>query len=254
MTFYYNLLCSGSLSFAAIPTSLAWRLHLQKDDRILDIAQRNFIELKAQELATKLGINKRIEILEKSHLLGLAQAQGLAIFSTRAGIAINPQLFETLTESQTEFILAHEIAHIKANDFLTIFLIPGLIGMLTHLAISFLVPAYAVFVPLLGTSISATLGALASYLSLVFVSRWREECADKLGYSNCSLAAQIAGPGFFENAILGQQQLREQEGPWYTRLFNKVAFTEEGDFRLDFLHPPLTTRVNYLRQPLERLN
>lgn len=253
MTTFLNLFRGGTMLFSAIPGSFSWRLRFQKDDKLLSTEKRNQIESKAQELAQKLGISKHIELIEKKGLMTGAQAQGIAFFSGRAGIAIDPYMADEMSEAELEFLIAHELSHIKANDIVWMGAIPGIVGVITTLAMTILFPSTVVFsstvaTPIL-TSPAALVGLSVSLVAFAFFSRWREECADKLGFSVCSKAAQKAAPQFFEKIRTVQIEYRNnEEGSCFSKLWRKFLITEAGDFRFDVLHPSLKTRIKYLQQ------
>lgn len=237
-----------------IPGSFSWRLRLQKDDKLLSATKRGFIESKVQELASKLGINKPIELIEKKGLMGGAQAQGIAFFSSRAGIAIDPDLADSMPEAELEFLIAHELSHIKANDLIWMGAVSSIVGVITTLAMSNLFPSSAAyFSPIVVatsmiSSLAALVGVSVSVIASALFSKWREECADKLGFSVCSDAAQKAAPQFFENIRTSQIEYRNDEkGSCLSKLWRKFLITEAGDVRFDVLHPSLKTRIKYLQ-------
>ncbi len=146
-----------------------------------------------------------------------AQAEGVSLFSGRAGIAINPDLVDEISGGQLEFLLAHELSHIKANDLIWMGGVLSIVGVITTLAMSILFPSSAayfspiVMATLMVSSPAAVVGLSVSLVALVFFSKWREECADKLGFSVCSDAAQKAAPQFFEKIRTAQIEYRNDE-------------------------------------------
>jgi Zn-dependent protease with chaperone function len=252
MTTFLNLFSAGSTLFSAIPGSFSWRLRFQKDDKLLSTDKRNQIESKIQELAQKLGISKPIELIEKKGLMTGAQAQGIAFFSGRAGIAIDPDIAHVIPEAELEFVIAHELSHIKANDAMWMGVASSIVGLITTLAMSILFPSSVAFsstvATLILTSPAALVGLLVSVIALVVFSKWREECADKLGFSVCSDAAQKAAPQFFDSMRASQIEYRNnEEGSCLSRMWRRFLITEDGECRLDILHPSLKTRIKYLQ-------
>lgn len=225
MTTFLNLCSGGSMFLSTIPGSFSWRLRLQKDDKLLSSTKRRHIESEVQELASKLEINKPIELIEKKGLMTGAQAQGIAFFSGRAGIAIDPDLVYEMSEAELEFVIAHELSHIKANDLIWMGAVPSIVGVITTLAMSNLFPSSAAYfspivVATLMVSSPAAIGGLSvSVIALALFSKWREECADKLGFSICSDAAQKAAPEFFDKIRTSQIEHRNNdEGSCFSRL------------------------------------
>lgn len=258
MTTFLNLCSGGSMLLSSVFGIFSWRLRFQKDDKLLSSIKRKHIESKIQELASKLGINKPIELIEKNGLVGGAQAQGISLFSGRAGMVIDPDLVNDMPEEQLEFVIAHELSHIKANDYL-IWLggAPSIVGVITTLAMSRLFPSSATHFPpivmatFMVSSPAALVGLSASINAFVIFSRWREECADKLGFSVCSGAAQKAAPQFFEKIRTFQIEHRnDKEGSCLSRVWRKFLITESGETRFEVLHPSLKNRIKYLQPNL----
>jgi Zn-dependent protease with chaperone function len=248
-----DILCPCSILLGSIPATLSWRLRLQKDDKLLNATKRSSVESKIQELAKKLGINKPIELIEKKGLLGPAQAQGVAFFSGRAGIAINPDTVDKTPEEELEFLIAHELAHIKANDAIWTGVVPSIIGVIMTSALSILfLSSAAYFSPIVMATLMVTYPAAVclsvSFVAFSIFSKWREECADKLGLSVCSDAAQKAAPKFFDKIRTSQIEYRNRkEGPCLSRLLRRCLITGGGDVRFDIFHPSLETRIKYLQ-------
>lgn len=259
MATYLNLLSASSFLLVSVPGSCSWRLRFQKDDRVLSVEKRNHIELKILELAKKLKISRPVELIEIRGLMGGAQAQGNEIFSGRIGIAINPELCDEMPEEELEFFLAHELSHIKANDLVSVGIASGIVGMITTLAMCKIFPSSAtyfsklVMVTTKVTSPAAAVGIVASQIAFAFFSKYREECADKLGLSICSNDAQKKAYKFFENIQIDQITFRNnEEGSSYLSiLLKRLLITKEGEFRFDVFHPSLKNRINYLRPKLE---
>lgn len=265
-----NLLSGGSIILISLNGIFPWRLHCQKDAKTFDKPIRNWMDKKVQELAGKLNISKPIELIEVPGLFATdAQAQGIAILKGRAGIAIDSPPKKDISEeeveeeidveqtynnlAETEFILAHELAHIKGNDVLWMGIAPAIIGAITTLAVSILFPQSAIYFSPLVMSVvmisspAAAIGLTVSILALIFFSRWLEERADKLGFSVCSPQAQEAASKVFEDLRLANIAHRNNEkGSFISKLWNKVLITKDGDTRWDVMHPSLKTRVNYL--------
>jgi Zn-dependent protease with chaperone function len=256
MATFLNLFSSSAGLLGIIPGVFSWRFRFQKDDKLLSVAKRTHLESKIHELAQKLGINKPLELIEKKGLMGGGQAQGVAFFSCRAGIAINPDDVNEISEEELEFLIAHELSHIKANDLIWMGAVYGIVSVTSTLAMSILVPSSAAyFSPMVMatftiSSPAAAVGLSVSFIAFVFFSKWREECADKLGFSICSGAAQKAAPQYFDAIRKSQIEHRnDNEGSYLSKLWRRCLITEEGEFRLDVFHPSLKNRIKYL-QPI----
>jgi Zn-dependent protease with chaperone function len=239
-----------------LPNCFAWKLRFQQEDRLLSPEKRNQIESKVQDLAQKLGINKPITIMEKK-CSSIAEAQGVAWFSGRAGIIIDPGVANAIPEEQLEFLIAHELSHIKNNDNVSFGVVPGIVTILTHLAIKVLFPSLKafiipspveIFVPatiqLPRRNLASIIADLVSVTFSIFFYRWREKSADKLGFSICSDAGQKAAPQFFDLIKRGNIWHRNSEE---ASLFTKMFITEDGENMIDIGHPWLKDRIKYLQ-------
>lgn len=254
MTTCLNVFTGGAnLFLIGIPGSFSWRLLFQEDAKLLSTEKRSCIELKVRELATKLGISKPVELIEIKGLICGAQAQGNAIFPGRIGIAINPELVDELPEAHLEFLIAHELSHIKVNDIMWMGLVPGIVGTITTLAMNIIFPSSATLFSNLiccispATSLASLIGLTVASVTFVIFSKWREECADKLGWSVCSKAAQNVAYNFFLTLQVKHIIHRNsQEGSFLSKLWRKFLITADGDVRYDIFHPSLKNRVNYL--------
>lgn len=252
-----NLLTSATPFLVVINGIFPLRLHFQKDARLLDSDQRAYVESKTKELATKLGISKPVELIEVKGLVMSAQALGVEILPGRIGIAIDPEIVNSIPKEQLEFLIAHELSHIKANDQMWIGVI-GVISVITTLAVSILFPSFTTHfstpVILVSTllcpvsSPAVLIAKIVAYTSLFIFSKWQEECADKLGHSVCSHHAKRAAPKFFENIRKSQLAVRnDEEGSCLSKLWNRFSITAEGNSRLDVFHPSTTDRIDYLK-------
>ncbi|WP_284452882.1 M48 family metallopeptidase [Parachlamydia acanthamoebae] len=244
-----------NLSIAVFPSLIpltsngifAWRLRFQEDTRVLPTNKRQSLEAKVQALADKLKITKNLEIVEIRGLGNIAQAMGNTIFPGKAGIAIDPEAFAYMSEYTQEFILAHEISHIKHNDTLTLFLAQGFVGIITTLALAKLFPATAKISLKSFFSPASSLGMITGIAGLALFSHWREKQADKTAFSICSDQARYAAIKFFKEMQEGNLYDRNcDDDSQLTSLFVKILISPEGDNRLDFFHPSLQSRIDCL--------
>jgi Zn-dependent protease with chaperone function len=90
-------------------------------------------------------------------------------------------------------------------------------------------------------------GLSVSFVALVALSRWREECADKLAITVCSDAARKSAPEFYATLKEVQAESRDDEkDSYFLKMYKKILITENGENRFDILHPSLSTRIGYL--------
>lgn len=106
MSIFLGLPIAGATLFIEAFRDFSWQLCAQKDDRVLDPQKRDLLELKVQEFAQKLEINKPIEVSEKTDLGDFSSSRGMALFSGRAGIVVDPAMAYGISESTLEFTLA----------------------------------------------------------------------------------------------------------------------------------------------------
>lgn len=249
-----TLVNAGCWAPIATLWSSCWNKYIQKQACQLSPEKRGFIDSKIDELSKKFLIDRRVELKEIDGLTTGLQALGNAALPFRLGIGINPVMASELSEAELEFLIAHELSHIKANDLLVIGAVSGLIGVIAALAAIIIFPAsatsFSLTVSLLTqvASPAALVGITVSFIALVFLSRWREECADKLAFSICSKEAQKAAPKFFERIKRLQIEFRNsEEGSPLSKLWRRFEINEHGDCRFDIFHPSHETRINYLR-------
>lgn len=240
---------SAEFLVISLPGVFSWRLRFQKDDKLLEKEKREEVEAKIQELATKLGISKPLELLEKKGLLAGMQAQGTASLPFRSGIAMDPELVNAMSTEETEFVLSHELAHIKTNDTLWLGVVPAMVHAIMTISIRILIPAAALNTAMVISP--SLLMSIIAYASFALFSRWREECADRLAFSICSDEAKKAAPLFFER--MRKNNIAVRNGPASSSLLKYVRhflITENGEFLADVLHPSLKTRIRSLTADL----
>ncbi len=237
-----------SFTLPLLAQPVAYRLYLQKDAKQLELAKRNFIESKIQELAAKLQISKPIELIEIKDLRISAQALGNNFFSGRAAVAIDPNFAMNSSEAALEFVIAHELAHIKNNDAIR-FGVCSLAGIITTAAICLLFPASATqfsnpLLRLVLYSPAFVVGLTVIAVTYPLFSQWIEKRADLLAVSFCSEAAQKAAIEQFEK---DRQAYIEIKNSPKSSLWQKLLITPDGECRDDLFHPPIKTRINYLQ-------
>jgi Zn-dependent protease with chaperone function len=221
--------------YGIVPVSLCF----SKDARTLSPKVRQKLEAKVTTLAKKLGITKQLELVEVTELEGGAKAEGNALLPGRAGILIDPALFATLSESEQESLLAHELVHIASSDLISFGLLGGLVGLVTTVALQTFFEGVSL--------IPSMVGLAVSYLAIMLFSRYREECADKKGFAICSDEGKRAAVSLF--TAIRQDHLHYRNDPNVTpctRFFRRIVFSKEGNDCLDPFHPSLSTRIAYL--------
>lgn len=234
----YNIVCS---TFWLPQAFYPFRLHLLKDQKLLNSDQRTQLENKIKQLAESLGINKKINVVERKSVWSTAQAQGSALFPGKAGILIDVMIWNEFTEGEREFVLAHELAHIKNNDVAFGFCTCFLVQVVTTVALSILFPPLGVVHSLFWGNKALIIGCAAALVAFSIFSKWREECADKLALSVCSKQGVEGAVTFF--APMEQDTSR-------LNIFERIWYTEEGETRLNILHPSVAKRRAYCKDYL----
>lgn len=229
------------MATAAAQGIFSWRLRLQKDARQLPPEKREFIEKKVAEVAKLYGIKKELKVTEIRRLSAGAQAMGNGFLPGRAGIAINPELFTNLTEGEQEFVIAHEISHIKWFDTFTIIGMAGVAFLTTSLALALLVPS-------MGAGPAILIGVVVATVTLCLFSVWREAAADKNAFLKCSDKGKAGGISFFEGIRQSNIAYRNSASSTIGNLWRKIRVSAEGENRFDLMHPSLKWRIKQLNQ------
>lgn len=173
---------------------------------------------------------------------------------SHAAVAVNTGLLEILNHAEVEGVIAHELAHIKHRDTLTMTIaatVAGAITMIAHFA-----QFAAIFggggrdeegnsanpIALLAMALVAPLAATIIQLA---ISRAREYEADRLG-------AQLAGtPSGLANALLklesGNRVVPSHTSEAVAPLYIVNPLSGGGLTRLFMTHPPIAERVQRLR-------
>lgn len=252
MDFIFNInnltLLTGGGFFTSVVLNglLSYRLRLKQKDLSPD--KKEYLQQLVTSLSNKLNVTKKLDIvLTSSEFGGEAQAMGNTLLPGRAGIAITPSFLQ-LTKYQQEFILAHEISHIKHQDLLTLGLVPGLATIITRIALPRLFPK--------ATAVSSNIHEicfLMGCIAYVIFSQWREKCADQAGFAVCSNQAKMAAIKLFKDAQEHHQKLREDTScSLIKRMFFKMTISAKGNNRLDVLHPSFTSRITNLIECVDK--
>jgi len=173
---------------------------------------------------------------------------------SHAAVAVNTGLLNILNKPEVEGVIAHELAHIRHRDTLTMTIaatVAGAITMIAHFA------QFAAFfggggrdeeghgtnpIALLAMAIVAPLAAMIIQLA---ISRAREYEADRLG-------AQLAGtPQGLANALLklerGNQAVPSHTNESIAPLYIVNPLSGGGLTKLFMTHPPIQERVARLQ-------
>lgn len=172
-----------------------------------------------------------------------------------AAVAVNTGLMNLLTPDEVFGVVAHEIAHIKNRDTLTMTVVATIAGAITMLAQFAQIAAIFGGVGRsddgegtnpIGLLIMAFVAPFAAMIMQLAVSRAREFEADKWG-------AKFAGtPDGLSNALLklerGTTAIPTRTDPAHAPLYIVNPLKGHGGFsKLFMTHPPIEERVAKLR-------
>ena len=170
-----------------------------------------------------------------------------------AAVAVTTGLLQTLSREEIAGVLAHELAHVKNRDTLTMTITATIAGAISMLA------QFGLFfgghrnsnsgAGMIGTIVMVVLAPLAAMLVQMAISRTREYAADNLG-------ARISGrPDALASALAKISQVAEQvenpsaeRAPATAHLFIVNPLTGRGMDNLFATHPSTANRIAALRQ------
>lgn len=172
-------------------------------------------------------------------------------------VAFTAGLLQNMSQDEVEGVLAHELAHIKNRDMLTMTVAATVVGAITWLVDMM---RWSIFfrsgrdredngLSLVLVIVIGIVAALAATLIQLAISRAREYEADRT-------AALMAGsPDGLISALAKLQQLTqvvpmEHANTATAHLFIANPFGKGGDFLLELFstHPPIPKRIEKLRQ------
>jgi heat shock protein HtpX len=171
-----------------------------------------------------------------------------------AAVAVTEGILRLLDEREVEGVLAHELAHVKNRDTLTMTVTATIASAIMFLA---QMAQFAAFFGgfsrdeddhgggLLGLLVAAIVAPLAATLVQMGISRSREYAADATG-------AQIAGTPYgladaLEKLAYAAQRVPAQVSPATAHLFIVNPLTRQSFATLFSTHPPIEERVQRLR-------
>lgn len=166
-----------------------------------------------------------------------------------AGVAATTGLLALLSSEELSGVMAHELAHVKNRDTLTMTItatLAGAIGMLANFAFFFSRGRNG---GLLGSLAIMILAPMAAGLVQMAISRSREYEADKLGAQICGRPQWLASA--LEKLDLGVARTRNagaEANPATAHLFIANPLHNERADKLFSTHPDMSNRIARLRQ------
>lgn len=189
------------------------------------------------------------EMQPNAFATGPSPSQGIVAFT--AG------LLQSMTPQEVEGVLAHELAHIKNRDMLTMTIVATVVGAITWLVDML---RWSMFfrssrdredngVGLILAIVVGMIAALAATLIQLAISRAREYEADR------TAALMVGSPDGLISALAKLHQLTqaipmEHANTATAHLFIANPFSGAGDFLLNLFstHPPIPKRIEKLRE------
>lgn len=194
---------------------------------------------KISKIAEQFGIEKEINVEISKDSDG--QIFGNNLFPGSAGMIINTDN----DEKTNDFIIKHEMTHLKNSDTLTIPIVELMSGLVGFLGTSYLFPTINPFFYFVAAMSVDVIVASA-------FSTWREEIADKTALENCDEETKQKALEYFENCIKHCINKRNEEGDELTCFWKKLKYSEEGNNRFDIFHPTHTERCRYIKEIIKK--
>ncbi len=187
--------------------------------------------------------------------VGIYDSSEINAFATgwnrnNALIAVSSGLLNQMSQDEVEGVLAHEMAHIRNGDMVTMTLIQGVVN--TFVIFAARVAAYAVMKAMdkeevgglvywvVSIVFEITFGILASTIVFAF-SRWREFGADYGG-------ASLAGKQKMMKALQFLEKHQQSIDSRHKNLATMKISDRPGFMALFASHPPLGKRIQALQQ------
>ncbi len=213
---------------------------------------------KLTEMVQRLAAEARIPT-PKVFLINSAQPNAFATGrSPRKGtVAVTSGLLRLLSQDEIEGVIAHEIAHIRNRDTLTMTIVAtfaGAISMLSQFAMFFRNGQRSGLFGVIGVLLAAIFAPFAAALIQMMISRTREYSADRY-------AAEISGkPRSLVSALRkiskGAAQIAmpsAEQHPTTAHMFITNPLTGRGIDNLFSTHPNVENRIAALEEIADQL-
>lgn len=229
-----------AIAFNAYKSSKKYKINFNMDWRKYEFVHETILQLKC-----KMGIQQDIQVVITQNKFIPIQAH--VDFMTRKSFIIIDEFFlEIVDEKSLEFLLAHELIHIKEDDVLRLISCYVLVSTLFTIPIGYCFPNTLEMFSGLGMLLTATtcwasfLSCFPAFICLCQYSKIREKNADVTGFKNCGDSGKLGAIVFFK--FMKDRSIPTDEDS----LFQRWAFSSSGDFYLDVFHPSLQARIDYL--------
>lgn len=231
-----NAVVGGFASFGVMSSFSIFAIQLRMGKELENTPKNRALQKRVQKLADRLELGKPVEVRFRGDY---GQASGNTLLPGRAGFIIGKEFLE-LPRNEQEFIILHELAHLKHNDMLK-----G--GALYSLAVAVTICV----IPLLTTSIIiiSSAPATAGLVAFFAYSKYFEKRADITAFAHCSPEGKAGGIAFFQKLRIKLLCVRsDSEAGIVRKVLRKLLISDSGDFRLDVVHPSFSERVKYLTE------
>lgn len=195
-------------------------------------------KIKATLLSFLKNQNIREDLIFKEKKIPeFCAAVGTNFAKTGAAIIFVAPSFYTVDEKACLWVMKHEIAHIKSNDYFFMNMIAAFSSLpCAVFAIGFL------------NEISGFLLAMSfGMVSKIFWSRYRESKADDFANSHSSLEELRGGRRF----LLSLRAVAIEE--YKKSIWNKLRLSRLGEWRFKYLHPSTKHRLQKIEGALGQL-
>ena len=169
-----------------------------------------------------------------------------------AAVAVTVGLMQQLSREELAGVIAHELAHIKNHDTLTMTItatIAGAIGMIAQFGMFFGGHRNNNGPGIIGSIAMMILAPLAAMLVQMAISRTREYAADNLGARICGNPMWLASAlSRIENAAHQVPNMEAERNPATAHMFIINPLTGQGMDNLFATHPSTANRIAALQQ------
>jgi len=202
-----------------------------------------------RELAQRAGIPMpRVYLMDNAQPNAFATGRNPA----NAAVAVTSGLTQMLSRDEIAGVIAHELAHIKSHDTLTMTITATIAGAISMLA------QFSMFgghrdsnsgLGTIGTLAMLILGPIAAMIVQMAISRTREYAADDLGARICGQPMWLASAlAKIDNAAHQVPNMEAERNPATAHMFIINPLSGHGMDNLFTTHPSTENRIAALQQ------
>lgn len=205
--------------------------------------ERDATQQLIDRMAKDMGVNKSIELRYFTDETSGPNSSGCSWGPGTAVIRL-PRSSREMDPNMLEFIVAHEITHIKKNHL--IYRELSSLGMMifSKILFTYFGNNSEDFAPLLMQGLSIKIVTL---VGSIFLDRFQEDEADRAAGEENMRA--IGGRDYFNGIMKEHIEIRSDPMlPPISKIFFKVRFSSIGNDRFDLEHYPLSERIRVLEE------